>query len=47
MPFQVGEYSFPQELSEKYDSLGTYEDYPRNIIEVIAENIDCDIIKVE
>lgn len=41
MPFQVGEYSFPQELSEKYESLRVYEDYPRNIIEVIAEYEGC------
>ena len=41
MPFQVGEYSFPQELSEKYESLRAYEDYPRNIIEVIAEYEGC------
>lgn len=36
-PFQVSEYSFPQYLSEKYESLITYEDYPRNLIELIAE----------
>ncbi|MGG5342400.1 antirestriction protein ArdA [Enterococcus sp. AZ192] len=40
-PFQVSEYSFPQKLAEKYEGLGTYEDYPRSVIEVIAEHEGC------
>lgn len=40
-PFQVGEYSFPQYLSEKYESLEAYGDYPRNVIAVITEYERC------
>lgn len=36
-PFEVSEYSFPQSLSEKYESLIEYEGYSRSVIELIAE----------
>lgn len=41
MPFPVNEYDFPQKLAELFDELEDYFHYPREVIELIAENKDC------
>lgn len=41
MPFRVNEYDFPQKLAEKFDKLKSFLHYPREVVELIAENISC------
>lgn len=41
MPFLVNEYDFPQKLAERFNELENYLNYPREVVEVIAENLGC------
>ena len=41
MPFPVNEYDFPQKLAERFDELENYFHYPREVVELIAENKGC------
>ncbi|EUJ26011.1 Uncharacterised protein [Listeria grayi] len=47
LPFDVGEYEFPKAITEKYSELSEYFEYPREIIKVIAENLDSEINIIE
>ncbi|EQA5469017.1 antirestriction protein ArdA [Enterococcus faecalis] len=43
LPFDIGEYDFPQAIAEKYCMISDYLGYPREVIKVITDNLDCDI----
>lgn len=47
LPFDIGEYVFPQAITEKYSELNDYLEYPREVIKVIAENLESEINIIE
>ena len=47
LPFVIGEYEFPPAITEKYSELSEYLEYPREVIKVIAENLDSEINIIE
>ena len=47
LPFDIGEYDFPQAITEKYSKLSDYLEYPREVVKVIAENLGSEINIIE
>lgn len=47
LPFDIGEYEFPQTITEKYSELSDYLEYPREVVKAIAENLGSEIHIIE
>lgn len=47
LPFDIGEYDFPQAISEKYSELNDYLEYPGEVVKVIAENLNSEVSIIE
>ncbi|MFI3685656.1 antirestriction protein ArdA [Vagococcus fluvialis] len=47
LPFDIGEYEFPQSITEKYSELSDYLEYPREVVKVIVENLGSEIHMIE
>lgn len=47
LPFDIGEYEFPQAITEKYSELSDYLEYPRELVKVVAEHLGSEIHIIE